>query len=158
MEVDIKQVFLQLLNFGVLVFFFTRFLFKPILKILDTRSKKILDGQQAAEKSLKATAELEQKQAARLADASKKAQGIITQAKAESKKIGVQLINEAKKLASTELIKQREAFQKELEGRELALKKRLADLVVQTTKTVLADSLKASDLKAITAHELSKLK
>lgn len=158
MEIDIKQVLLQLLNFGILVVLFTRFAFKPILKILDARAKKIVDGQAAAEKSLKATAELERKQADRLAETGKKAAAIIAEAKAESKKLGVELIAEAKNVASIELTKQKEAFQKELEAQELALKKRLATLVVETTKTVLASSLKASDLKAITAKELSKLK
>ena len=158
MEIDIKQVLLQLLNFGILVFLFTRFAFKPILKILDARAKKIADGQAAAEKSLKATAELEKKQADRLAQAAKQAAGIIAEAKVESKKLGVELINEAKSVAAVELTKQKEAFQKELEAQELALKKRLAILVVETTKTVLAGSLKASDLKTITAKELAKLK
>ena len=158
MEIDIKQVLLQLLNFGILVALFTRFAFKPILKILDARAKKIVDGQVAAEKSLKATAELEKKQADRLVEANKKAASIITEAKAESKKLGVELISEAKNVAAIELVKQKEVFQKELETEELALKKRIADMVVATTKAVLADSLKPADLKAITAKELAKLK
>ena len=158
MEIDIKQVLLQLLNFGILVVLFSRFMFKPILKILDARSQKIADGQAAAEKSLKETASLEQKQADRLAEASKKAATIIADAKAESKKLGVDLIQEAKSVAALELGKQKEAFQKELENEELKLKARIADLVVETTKTVLADALKPSDLKSITAKELAKLK
>ncbi|KKS22665.1 MAG: ATP synthase F0, B subunit, F-type H+-transporting ATPase subunit b, partial [Microgenomates group bacterium GW2011_GWC1_41_8] len=103
MEIDIKQVLLQLLNFGILVVLFSKFMFKPIIKILDTRSKKILDGQLAAEKSLKETALLEKKQADRLAEASKKAAAIIAEAKAESKKLGVELIQEAKSVAAVEL-------------------------------------------------------
>lgn len=158
MEIDIKQVLLQLLNFGILVVVLGKFTFKPLLKILDARSKKIAEGQAAAEKSLKATAELEKKQAEKLAEASRKAASILNEAKAESKKLGVELINEAKSVAAVELAKQKEAFHKELENEELALKKRIADLVVETTKTVLSDSLKASDLKAITAKEIAKLK
>jgi F-type H+-transporting ATPase subunit b len=158
MEIDFKAVLLQLLNFGILVFVFTKFMFKPIIKILDARSKKIMDGQIAAEKSLKATAELEKKQAEKLADASKKAAAIIAEAKAESKKMGVELIAEAKQVAAVELSKQKEAFRKELENDELELKKRIATLVVDTTKTVLAGSLSATDLKSITAKELAKLK
>ncbi len=158
MEIDIKQVLLQLLNFGILVVVFTRFMFKPILKILDARSKKIADGQAAAEKSLKATAELEKKQADKLAQASKTAAGIIAEAKAESKKMGEELIAQAKSVAAVELGKQKEAFQKELQNEELSLKKRVATLVVETTKAVLSDTLKPADLKAITAKELVKLK
>lgn len=158
MEIDIKQVLLQLLNFGILVVLFSKFMFKPIIKILDSRSKKILDGQLAAEKSLKETALLEKRQAEKLADASQKAATIITEAKVESKKLGVELIQEAKSVAAVELGKQKEAFQKELENEELKLKKRIADLVVETTKTVLASTLKPANLKEITAKEISKLK
>jgi len=158
MEVDIKQVLLQLLNFGILVFVFSRFMFKPILKILDARAKKIADGQAAAEKSLKETANLEKKQAEKLAEASKKAAAIIAEAKAESKKLGEELIQEAKAVAAAELTKQKEVFQKDLESEERKLKARVATLVVETTKAVLGDSLKSSDLKSITAKELAKLK
>ena len=158
MEIDIKQVLLQLLNFGILVALFSKFAFKPILKILDARAKKITDGQLAAEKSLKEAAQLEKKQADRLAQASKEAAAIIADAKSESKKLGLELIAEAKAVAATELVKQKDAFHKELENDELALKNRLAQLVVETTKAVLADTLKAGDLKAITAKEIAKLK
>ena len=158
MEIDIKQVLLQLLNFGILVFIFGKFMFQPILKIFDARSKKIQDGQLAAEKSLKEAAGAEKKQAERLAEASKKAAGIIAEAKAESKKLGVELIAQAKNVAAAELATQKEAFQKELENEELKLKGRIAELVVQTTKTVLADSLKPTDLKNITAKEIAQLK
>ena len=140
MEIDIKQVLLQLLNFGILVVLFTRFMFKPILKILDARSQKIADGQAAAEKSLKETAALEKKQADKLAEASKAAAAIIAEARAQSKKLGVDLIQEAKSVAALELGKQKEAFQKELENEELKLKQRVADLVIATTKAVLSTS------------------
>ena len=158
MEIDIKQVLLQLLNFGILVALFGKFMFKPILKILDARSKKIQDGMLAAEKSLKAASETEKKQTEKLAEASKKAAAIIAQAKAESKKLGVDLIAEAKAVAAVELVKQKDAFNKELESVEGQMKKRIADLVVETTKAVLSSSLKPADLKTITSTEISKLK
>lgn len=158
MEIDIKQVLLQLLNFGILVVVLGKFAFKPLLNILDARSKKIAEGQAAAEKSLKAMAELERKQAEKLSEASKKAASILAEAKAESKKLGEDLIAQAKATAAVELEKQKDAFQKDLEIVEKELKNRIATMVVETTKSVLADSLKSSDLKAITAKELAKLK
>lgn len=158
MEIDIKQVLLQLLNFGILVALFSRFMFKPILKILDSRSKKIAEGAAAAEKSLREAAQLEQKQTEKLSEASKKAAGIIAEAKAESKKLGSELIAQAKSVAAIELVKQKEAFQKELENEEDKLKQRIAILVVETTKTVLSGALNPTVLKEITAHEISKLK
>lgn len=158
MEIEIKQILLQLLNFGILALVLGKFLFKPVLKVLDARSKKIADGMAAAEKNLKAGIELEKKQAAELAAATKKAASIVSEAKAESKKMGAQLVEEAKAAAATALSKQKETFQKELASEELALKKRLAALVVETTKAVLKDTLKPEELKAITAKEIAKLK
>ena len=158
MEIDIKQVLLQLLNFGVLVVVLGKLMFKPILKVLDARAKKIAEGQAAAEKSLKAMAEAEKKQSEKLAEASKKASAIIAEARSVSKKLGADLIQEAKATAALELEKQKEAFQKQLEKEEAELKSRIADLVVVTTKKVLSDSLKPSELNEITAKEIAKLK
>lgn len=158
MEIEIKQVLLQILNFGILAVVLGKFMFKPILKILDSRSKKIAEGQLAAEQSLKAMADLESKQAAKLAEASKKAAQILAAAKAESAKLGSELIKEAKEAGAKEIEKQKEAFRKELEHEEGELKKRLAKLVVETTKTVLEGALKPADLKAITSKEIAKLK
>lgn len=158
MDIEIKQILLQLLNFGILVVVLGKFLFKPILNILDARSKKIADGMAAAEKSLKATAELEKKQTEKLAEASKKAAAILSEAKAESKKLGAALIEEAKAASARELEKQKELFHKELASEEAALKGRIATLVVETTKAVLKDTLKPEELKSITAKEIAKLK
>lgn len=158
MEIEIKQILLQLLNFGILVFVLGKLMFQPILKVLDSRSKKILDGQLAAEKSLKEASQLEKKQADRLAKANTQASEIIAQAKLESKKLGVELIEQAKAASAVELAKQKEAFRKELSLEELALKNRIAELVVETTKTVLSRSLKTSEIKAITSQEIAKLK
>ena len=43
----------QLINFGVLVFVLNRFLYQPILKIIELRNKKIEDSIKAAEETLK---------------------------------------------------------------------------------------------------------
>lgn len=158
MEIEVKQILLQLLNFGILAAVLGKFLFKPVLKLLDARSQKIADGMAAAESNLKLAAQLEKKQADKLAEATKKAAAILALAKAESKKLGEDLIAQAKSAATSELAKQKLAFQKELAGEESALKQRLSALVVETTKSVLSSSLSASELKSITTKELAKLK
>lgn len=158
MEIEVKQVLLQLLNFGILVAVLGKFIFQPIIKILDQRSKKIADGLAAAENNLKAAAEIEKKQAEKLAEATKKAAALIGEAKAEGKKLTDSMLEEAKAAGAAALDKQRELFRRELEGEELALKKRLTSLIVETTKAVLKDTLKPADLKAITAKEIGKLK
>ncbi len=158
MNIEVNQILLQLLNFGILVAILGKLVFKPVQKILDSRSAKIAEGMAAAEKSLKEAAAVEEKKTAELAKAAKKAAAIVTEAKEESKKAGIELIEAAKAASARELEKQKQAFMEDLHKEELELKKRLATLVVETTKATLADSLKPADLKAITAKEIAKLK
>lgn len=158
MEIELKQILLQLLNFGVLLALLTKFLYKPILKLLDARSQKIADGQAAAEASLKEAAKMEERRAKQLSESTQKAASIIAQAKAESKKMGAQIVEEARTAAIAEVAKLKANFATELEAQEAQLKTRLAKLVVETTKVVLKDSLKASELKTITTRQIAKLK
>lgn len=158
MNIEVNQILLQLLNFGILVVALGALVFKPIQKILDSRSTKIAEGMAAAEKSLKEAAAVEEKKAAELSKAAKKAAAIVAEAKEESKKAGLELIESAKAASARELEKQKLAFMEDLHKEELELKKRLTGLVVETTRRTLADSLKPADLKAITAKEIARLK
>lgn len=158
MNIEVNQILLQLLNFGILVVILGKLVFKPVLKILDARSAKIAEGMAAAEKSLKEAAAVEEKKTAELSKATKKAAAMIAEAKEESKKAGLELIEAAKEASARELEKQKLAFMADLHKEELELKVRLTGLVVETTRVTLADSLKPADLKAITAKEIAKLK
>jgi len=47
---DIRLLVAQLINFGLLIFLLNKFLYKPLIKMLDDRKKKIAE---AAENSIK---------------------------------------------------------------------------------------------------------
>lgn len=158
MEIEVKQILFQLLNFGILFFVLVKFLFRPILDILEARSNRIAEGLAAAEHNLKEAEKLEAKKAEEMTKAEKKASAIIAAAREESKKMGEELLKEAK----TEAVKIREKDEAEFVARlnaiESEMKSRMADLVVTTTKKVLADSLSATSIKEIAAKEIKKLK
>lgn len=158
MQIELTQILLQILNFGILFFVLAKFLFKPILKILDARADRVAEAAAAAEESLKVQAELEEKKAAKLAEATKKAAAVLAEAREEGKKLTAEMIAEAKQASAKEIDKQQAAFLDSLHAEEQALKRRVTDLVVETTKTVLTGSLAAADVKAITKKELTKLK
>ena len=42
--IDFKVIIAQIINFGILVFTLVHFLYRPILKALDDRKKKISDS------------------------------------------------------------------------------------------------------------------
>lgn len=158
MEIDIKQILLQILNFGVLFYVLTRFLFRPVLKILDDRAAKIADGLALAEKNKKAQEEIEKKSNEILKKADRKASEIIEVARGESKELGKQMLENAKSESEKAIEKQQAAFLERMRDEERAFKARVSELVATTTQKVLADSLSASDIKTITKKEITKLK
>lgn len=57
--IDWKMMLAQLINFGIVFFILRAFAYKPILKLLDNRRKKIEDGLAFAEKSKSELANIE---------------------------------------------------------------------------------------------------
>lgn len=158
MEIDVKQIIFQVINFGILAFVLTKFLFRPILDILDKRAARIAEGMAAAEKSLQEQAKLEEKKAAELAKAEKKAAALIMEAREEAKKMSADIVKEAKSEAQKAVAKQETEFMERLSNVEGELKSRLSTMVVQATKKALSDSLTTADLKEITTKLTKKLK
>jgi F-type H+-transporting ATPase subunit b len=157
MEIDIKQILLQVLNFGVLFFILTKFLFKPILKVLDKRSAKIEEGLALAESNKKAQEQIEQRSKQILDKAEKKGAELIDAARKESKELGKQLIEEAKAESAKVIEKQQASFIEHMQDEDRKFKSRVSDLVLTTTQKVLSESLTEADIKAITKKEISKL-
>src|SRR3989344_3461215 len=110
MEIDVRQIVLQALNFGILFAILAKFLFKPLLKILDERANTIQKGLQAAEKSMKDQEALEERARQEHIKAEKRAAAIIDKARAESKELGKQIVEEARAEAQKAVSKQESAL------------------------------------------------
>lgn len=78
--IDWKLFLAQVLNFIVLLYLLKRFAYKPILKILENRTKKIEKGLKDADNSHKKLVEITEKERAVLMKARKQAQEIIARA------------------------------------------------------------------------------
>ena len=117
--------FAQLTVFFLLVIFTMKFVWPPIAKALDDRAQKIADGLSAADK---AKAELtnankrvedelaksKTETAARLADAERRAQAIVEEAKAKATEEGSKIIAAAKVEAEQQTIKARETLREQV--------------------------------------------
>lgn len=57
--INLKFLLIQIANFALFAFLFTKFLLKPILKVLDERKKRVAEGLEAAEKSKEELAGIE---------------------------------------------------------------------------------------------------
>jgi F-type H+-transporting ATPase subunit b len=74
----------QLVNFSILLYVLYRFVYTPVLRMLDERSQKIEQGLKDAEASHKKLEEITQKEKAVLIEAKKEAKAIIEKADEQS--------------------------------------------------------------------------
>ena len=149
-----STLFLQAVVFAILVWFTMKFVWPPITKALDERAQKISDGLAAADKAKselstankRVEAELATSRTettARLADADRRGQGIVEEAKARA-------VEEANKIIAAA---QAEAAQQTVKARE-ALREQVALLAVKGAEQILRKEVDAG----VHAELLSRLK
>jgi len=147
-------LFVQAIVFAILVWFTMKFVWPPIASALDERAAKIADGLAAADKAkselASANARVEQElaqsrteTASRLADAERRAQAIIEEAKARATEEGNKIIAAAKVESVQQAVKARES-----------LREQVAVLAVKGAEQILRKEVNAG----IHADLLSRLK
>lgn len=158
MEIDIKQVLLQIGNFVVLMFIMNKYLYKPVLKVLKQREDKINDGLSSAEKNIKAEEELGKTKKTVLSKARREAAKILSDAKADAKSQSKVMLVEANKQAKGELAKQEKKAQQAKQSRANEQDSKLAKLTMATVETLLRDSLSTKDVERITKATIKNLR
>ena len=117
--------FAQLAVFFMLVIFTMKFVWPPIAKALDERAQKIADGLAAADKAKSelsvANKRVEEElsksrneSAGRLADAERRAQAIVEEAKSKATEEGNKIIAAAKVEAEQQTVKARETLREQV--------------------------------------------
>ena len=136
--------FAQLTVFFLLVVFTMKFVWPPIAKALDDRAQKIAAGLAAADKAKaeltsankrveEELAKSRNETAARLADAERRAQAIVEEAKAKATEEGNKIVAAAKVEAEQQTVKAREA-----------LREQVAALAVKGAEQILRKEVNAS--------------
>ncbi|MDP3750844.1 MAG: F0F1 ATP synthase subunit B [Polaromonas sp.] len=118
-------LFVQAIVFAILVWFTMKFVWPPITKALDERAKKIADGLAAADKAKselsvanrrveEELAKSRNESAVRLAEAERRAQALIEEAKAKATEEGGKIIAAAKVEAEQQTVKARETLREQV--------------------------------------------
>ena len=119
------SLFLQAVVFAILVWFTMKFVWPPITKALDERAQKIADGLAAADKAKSELSSANQRveaelatsrteTAVRLADADRRGQSIVEEAKAKATEEGNKIIAAAKVEAEQQSNKAREVLREQV--------------------------------------------
>ncbi len=140
----------QAIVFALLVLFTMKFVWPPIAKALDERAGKIADGLAAADKAKSELSSANQRveaelaksrteSTARLADAERRGQALVEEAKAKATEEGNKIIAAAKAEADQQTVKAREALREQVAA--LAVKGAEQILRKEVNATVHADLL-----------------
>lgn len=118
-------LFLQAVVFAILVWFTMKYVWPPITKALDERAQKIAEGLTAADKAKselssankrveEELAKSRAESASRLADAERRGQSIVEEAKTKATEEGGKIIAAAKAEADQQTIKARETLREQV--------------------------------------------
>lgn len=116
-----STIFAQIIVFGIFVWFTMKYVWPPLAKALDERAQKISEGLAAAEKAkielVVANKRVEEElgksrneSATRLADAERRAQTLIEEAKARAAEEAAKIIASAKAEADQQVLKARDTL------------------------------------------------
>ncbi|MEX0621668.1 MAG: F0F1 ATP synthase subunit B [Candidatus Woykebacteria bacterium] len=132
----------QIVNFVILLFLLQRFLYKPILKVLEERRKKIEASIKQAEDIEKRYEESSKKQAEILIKARGEAAEIVDSAKKEAKSLSEQMQAEAKKSIDETIKRTQESLTLEKQKIIAEARSNIVDLVATATQKVVSKTLK----------------
>jgi len=155
--IDWKLLIAQVVNFLILIILLTKFLYKPIVKMLDDRSKKIESGLKAAEKSQKDLAKADVDAEKIREKAYKEANEILVGAKKEADLEAKNIVKKAEK-QSEEIRKY--AAEEALQSKEKAMhgaKSELSNLVTLALGKIIGDQLDENEKKKLTEKAIKDL-
>jgi F-type H+-transporting ATPase subunit b len=143
----------QLINVGILFFVLKKFLYKPILKMLDKRKAEIEEGLNLTQKMAKEEAKLKERQEELASQAKKDAKAMLDEAKKQGEQEKKQIITDAHKQAQEILAKAQKAAEaakeQALESVKAEAVQLASQMVVKLAPEVLSD---ADHHKLIATH------
>lgn len=144
-SVNIWSIVISLCNLIILFLIIRHFLFKPVNKVLDERQSAIDTDYSNAKTALDNAKKTEDEWNAKIAEADKRADGIIKEAAEVADRRGDEIVAEAKKQADSIVDRARNEMELEKRKSEEAIKKQIADVSVAVAGKLLNREISEED-------------
>lgn len=135
------QLLTQIFNFVVMLLVLSKLLYKPILKALEERRKKIEEGLQYAEKMKVETEKNDKKREEIISEAKDQARKIIEEGKKSGRAVEVEIIEKAHKEAQEVVAKGRSELSLERLDMEKQLRGQTIDIASSMVESILRQIL-----------------
>ena len=145
--IDWRLLLAQMINFGILVFVLTKFLYRPMLKLLDERRQKIAEGLAQAEEAAKARRETEEWRKLEEQKLRQEADRILAEAKTQGEALQENITAKAFEEANRIREQTRKDLERERQRVFQEAQKELAGLAIFAAEKVLERSMSDEDTK-----------
>jgi F-type H+-transporting ATPase subunit b len=139
--INLGAVIWHLLNFLLLIWILQRFLYRPVMKMLDDRSNRIRESLAQAEAVREETAQLESQARTILDEARRQGQDILALANQNSERLVAEARQAAQQEAERLVERARSEMARERDQAFQELREQVADLAVQAASRVINRSL-----------------
>lgn len=148
--IDWRLLIAQIVNFLILLIILRKFLYKPVLKILHDRSKKIEKSLKDAEKIEKNLAQAEEEKEKQILAGKQEANKIVENSKKHAEQVKKEKLAEAKKEVEKVIKDAKDEIRSERKEMMNELRSELGDLVLLASKKLTNQTLdKQSNQKLI---------
>ncbi len=141
--INLPSLIAQLINFTLLLVVLSVFAYKPLLRVLDERKKRIEEGLAASDEAKRQLAETEQASAAQLERARQEGQALIGQAQQMAARVQEEARQQARAEAEKLLERARSEIQLERDSAIGELRREFGDLTITAAERVIRRSLDA---------------
>ncbi|MEK7611698.1 MAG: F0F1 ATP synthase subunit B [Patescibacteria group bacterium] len=155
--IDLKFLLAQILNFGILVFVLNKLLYKPLLKMLEDRRKKIAEGLSDADKVKAALANIEKEREDLLKSTRREGFKILEDSRTMAEKEREQILSQAQDEARVALERTRKKLAEEENQVVEKAKERIAQLAVAMTEKLLKDTADQTAQHNLIAKDIERL-
>lgn len=135
--IDWRLLVAQIINFLILLFLLYKFLYKPILNLLEKRSRKIQKSLEDAKKIKEELKKTEETRNKKMAEVQAQVQKIIEEANKNTEEVKSKTLDHAHQESEKIIKKTQEDIKREKEKMLAEVKEELADLVIKTSSKVI---------------------
>jgi len=139
--INVPSLIAQLINFGLLFVLLSLLLYRPLLRVLDERKKRIQEGLEASEEAKRRLAHTEQEVARELDKARQEGQTMVGQAQQAAARIQEEARQQAREESERLLERARSEIQLERDSAIAQLRQEFADLTITAAERVIKRSL-----------------
>lgn len=132
-------------NFGILFFVLQRFLFRPVMGMMEKRNREIADNLRNAEEARAEAARLQAEYRQQLASAQREAQGILDRAVRSAEEAKSKIVEEAQNEAARLRDKALEAIGQEKEKALAELREEVTSLAISAASRIIRRTMTEED-------------